>query len=220
MYWLDRYLPFVLSVLFVGVLLGGRGLRFGRRFGRSPFCVPSAKVDLAGAILSALSLVTLISILLLAAAHAFYPRLLVPAEAPRQQPAAIALIVGTLLILIGAGLAWRAQEDMQESWRVGIDPTQRTRLVANGLFRFCRNPIYLGLQLAMAGFAMLVPGTLSLLLLATTLIVTYFQARLEEAHLLRQHGAEYAEYCQRVGRFFPHLINRSAQQESPFPTED
>ena len=28
MYWLDRYLPFVLSVLFVGVLLGWRGFRF------------------------------------------------------------------------------------------------------------------------------------------------------------------------------------------------
>jgi protein-S-isoprenylcysteine O-methyltransferase Ste14 len=75
--------------------------------------------------------------------------------------------------------------------------------VTRGVFRFCRNPIYLGLLVALAAFCCILPGYFSGGLLVLGAVLLQVQARLEEAHLLRQHGASYAAYCARVGRFLP-----------------
>ncbi len=56
-----------------------------------------------------------------------------------------------VVLAVAGGVARRVagQEDMAASWRIGIAPDERTDLVTQGLFRFCRNPIYLGLQVAL-----------------------------------------------------------------------
>lgn len=115
------------------------------------------------------------------------------------------------LALAGVGLAAAgllvvaaAQAQMGSSWRIGIDE-QPTDLVVTGLFGLVRNPIYSGGFLIVFGFILLTPSPWTIALLALLFLIVSFQTRLEEEHLLRQHGERYLAYGRRVGRFVPGL---------------
>jgi protein-S-isoprenylcysteine O-methyltransferase Ste14 len=201
--WCSRCLPLAFGVLFVGGLVGWRALRFYRRHGRSPIHVPRAGDRSAHALLSRALLVFFVVILTLGTLAAFWPPGLETVDSLYRRRGPGLLGPGVLLAALAAWLVWRGQEDMAASWRIGMDDGERTELVTRGLFHFCRNPIYLGLQLALAGFCCLVPGYLSLGLLVLGVVLLHVQARLEESYLLQRHGPAYAAYCARVGRFLP-----------------
>lgn len=120
--------------------------------------------------------------------------------------AAAAHVVGFLFCAIGIWGTFAAQMAMGASWRIGVDPEERTDLVTGGIFGFCRNPIYTFMLIAWVGFALLVPTWVALA--AGVLLVTgiEIQVRLvEEPHLLRAHGEPYRAWASRVGRFLPGL---------------
>lgn len=77
-----------------------------------------------------------------------------------------------------------------------------SRLVTSGIYRWTRNPMYLGLALIYAGVAILFDSLLALLLLIVVVAViqTYAIAR-EEAYLDRTFGDEYRAYKSRVRRW-------------------
>jgi protein-S-isoprenylcysteine O-methyltransferase Ste14 len=201
--WCLRCLPLAFGVVFIGGLVGCRSLRFRRLYGRSPIHFPRAGDGSAHAFLSRVLVAFFVLTLALGALAAFWPAGLAAVDLLYRRPGPALLIPGVALAVLAAGLVWRGQEDMASSWRIGIDPGERTELVTGGLFRFCRHPIYLGLQLALAAFCCLLPGYLSLGLLVLGAVLLHVQARLEEGYLLERHGPAYAAYCARVGRFLP-----------------
>lgn len=107
------------------------------------------------------------------------------------------------LVLLAASLVWTAvaQFQMGVSWRIGIDKKNRTELVETGLFSFSRNPIFLGMRLALAGFFLTIPNAVTLLTLVLGDVLMQIQVRLEEEHLRNLHGEKYAEFCQKVRRW-------------------
>ena len=114
--------------------------------------------------------------------------------------------VGILLAVSGIGLTFGAQMAMGDSWRIGVDPEERTSLVTAGPFRLVRNPIYSAMLPTVFGFVLMVPSVVSIAAFATLVAGLELQVRLvEEPHLLRVHGGEYAAYAARVGRFVPGL---------------
>lgn len=116
------------------------------------------------------------------------------------------VMIGVLLLVTGAAGTFKAQLDLGESWRIGVDPAERTALVARGLFRFARNPIFTSMLLVLAGVATLLPGVLSATAFLAGLIGLELQVRLvEEPYLLRVHGEAYRAYARQVGRFAPFL---------------
>ena len=102
-----------------------------------------------------------------------------------------------------ASLVWTAIAQMQmgASWRIGIDEKNRTELVETGLFGFSRNPIFLGMRIALAGFFLTIPNAVTLLTYVLGDVLMQIQVRLEEEHLRNLHGARYAEFCGRVRRW-------------------
>ena len=77
-----------------------------------------------------------------------------------------------------------------------------TAIVANGPYRFTRNPIYLGMMLGLVGLAIAFD---SLWLLATLvlfcLVIRYGVIAREEAYLERKFGEVYRRYRARVRRW-------------------
>ena len=113
---------------------------------------------------------------------------------------------GFALATIGIAGTFAAQMAMGASWRIGVDPAERTELVTGGVFAHCRNPIYTFMLTAWIGFALLVPTWLVAVAGVLLIVGIEIQVRLvEEPHLLRTHGEPYRAWASRVGRFVPAL---------------
>lgn len=114
--------------------------------------------------------------------------------------------LGLAIAVIGICLTFGAQLAMGDSWRVGVDPEERTELVTAGPFDYVRNPIYSAMLPTFFGLLLMVPSVLMLASLLILFAGLEVQVRLvEEPYLLRAHGAAYAAYAARVGRFLPRL---------------
>ena len=116
------------------------------------------------------------------------------------------LVLGSILVLAGyAGTHW-CYASMGDTWRMGIDREEETRLVTSGPYARMRHPIYSFQVLILIGVAVLLPATLAFLIIPVHLICVWVKAADEEAHLVEVHGQEYRDYCARTGRLFPKLI--------------
>src|SRR5262249_8005818 len=89
--------------------------------------------------------------------------------------------------------------------RTTINPIKvnaTSSLVCSGIYRFTRNPMYVGLFLTLLGWAVYLSNPLSLIfLLVYVLYITRFQIKPEERILLGLFGEPYAAYMQRVRRW-------------------
>lgn len=106
---------------------------------------------------------------------------------------------------------------MGDSWRVGVDPVERTTLVTDGPFQLVRNPIFTAMLTTAAGLALMAPNGLALGGAVGLLLGLELQVRLvEEPYLMRVHGDSYQRYASRVGRFVPRAgCLPSGRQASP-----
>ncbi|HXH19364.1 MAG TPA: isoprenylcysteine carboxylmethyltransferase family protein, partial [Chitinophagales bacterium] len=77
----------------------------------------------------------------------------------------------------------------------------KTKLITTGLFRYSRNPIYLGMVLALLGVFLIAPTALILLILVVCYVLMQIQIRLEEEHLIKLHGQAYLDYKKKVRRW-------------------
>jgi protein-S-isoprenylcysteine O-methyltransferase Ste14 len=79
-------------------------------------------------------------------------------------------------------------------------------LVVSGLYRYVRNPMYVGVFTVIAGEAMLLQSrSLAIELAAVLLGVDLFVRHYEEPKLSRTFGDEYSTYQQNVRRWLPRL---------------
>ena len=115
----------------------------------------------------------------------------------------VTIIQWTGIVICLLSLIWTvvAQAQMGNSWRIGIDERNKTKLVTEGLFHFSRNPIFLGMQLTLFGLFLLLPNAVTMLVLITGCMLIQIQVRLEEEYLLKQHGEDYSNYKKSVRRF-------------------
>jgi len=109
--------------------------------------------------------------------------------------------LGWVLMGLSLVIMLVAQAQMGLSWRIGIDEKNRTGLVTQCLFALSRNPIFLSLRITLLGLFFHSPNALTLALASVGEVLMQLQVRLEEQHLLGQHGEVYATYRQKVRRW-------------------
>ncbi len=83
-----------------------------------------------------------------------------------------------------------------------LRPTRTTVLVIAGAYRFTRNPMYLGMALLLAGWAVLLGSWVSVAApVVFVAFITRFQIVPEERAMAARFGQDYRAYCQRVRRW-------------------
>lgn len=108
--------------------------------------------------------------------------------------------VGALPMLFGLFLMFLGQRDMGKSWRVGL-PEKKTVLKTEGIYRYSRNPIYVGLALTMCGVWLSLPTVIASVGLVFMLLSMQRVVQHEEAFLAKQHGKAFTAYKKQVARW-------------------
>ena len=118
-------------------------------------------------------------------------------ESIRRPLALILMAIGTSLIVAArvalnrAGTTWHPTE-----------PGRTTALVTSGVYRFSRNPTYLGMEIVLLSWAVVLASPAAGLV--SGLFVAYiarFQIQPEELVLSASLGQEYRDYSNRVRRW-------------------
>lgn len=114
--------------------------------------------------------------------------------------------LGVTVFAAGVALVGAAIADMGPSWQMGFDQSVPEHgLVKSGVFRWSRNPIYLGLIVLFIGWLLVLPTLLSLIIVAGVGLGVRRQAIDEEEYLQRTYGPEFRAWAGEVGRFVPWL---------------
>ena len=116
-------------------------------------------------------------------------------------------VAAVLLLVSGAAIyAWCVWDFASFGRGTPAPIDAPKRLVIRGLYRYVRNPMYLGVLTVVLGWAVLF-GEAILLVYAASVWTGFhlFILFYEERHLRREFGGEYDAYCARVGRWLPRL---------------
>jgi protein-S-isoprenylcysteine O-methyltransferase Ste14 len=114
--------------------------------------------------------------------------------------------LGWVGLVVAAGsliFTWICWRQMGSSWRMGIDPAEKTSLIVTGPYAYIRHPIYALSSALMLATVAADPAPLMLGVAFVHLVLLQLEARREEQYLARIHGQPYLDYCEKVGRFVP-----------------
>jgi protein-S-isoprenylcysteine O-methyltransferase Ste14 len=109
--------------------------------------------------------------------------------------------VGILLFGLGTYLFIIAMVTMKDSWRAGIPDQDKTAIVTNGIYRFSRNPAFLGFDLTYLGACLSFGNIIIFICAAFTITVMHLQILEEEKFLERTFKSQYSTYKGKVGRY-------------------
>ena len=116
------------------------------------------------------------------------------------------LRLGAVLVLAAAGvlldvaalIAFRRAKTTVSP----LSPQNSSTVVSSGVYRFTRNPMYLGLTCLLLAWAVYLASAWALLAVpAFMAYLTRFQIKPEERALTTRFGSTYAAYCARVRRW-------------------
>lgn len=107
--------------------------------------------------------------------------------------------IGIPLMIVGLGITLYAMDLFRSFSRWLGNGTPG--LATNGLYRFSRNPQFVGYGLLILGFFIAWWNTLAWIGLLSYVALAYAVTLVEEEHLKRTYGDSYREYCQRVPRY-------------------
>ena len=117
---------------------------------------------------------------------------------PGRIPVAAALAgAGLLIDLVSVAAFVRARTTVNP-----LAPERANALVVSGLYRFSRNPMYLGMLMILLGWAAWLAQPLALAPVAAfVVLIEVLQIRPEEKALEEKFGEDYREYKKRVRRW-------------------
>lgn len=111
---------------------------------------------------------------------------------------AAGIAIGGFCIAIAGVLAFRRHGTTVDP----TDPRKTTAVVRSGIYRFTRNPMYLGLFAMLVAWAVYLQNAAALVILpAFLLYMTELQIKPEERALQDMFGSSYADYKKAVRRW-------------------
>ena len=131
----------------------------------------------------------------------------VPLTLAGEQPPASGhrFLLALALLLVGGSIyAWCVWDFATFGRGTPAPIDAPKKLVVRGMYRYTRNPMYVGVVTVILGWAVMFPRMGLFIYAGCVWIVFQLFVRLyEEPHLARIFGAQYHDYCTNVGRWLP-----------------
>ena len=117
-----------------------------------------------------------------------------PREAyiPKNPVGGVFMLIGIIICIAGI---WAFHSMTKVTGR------ETNRLIVRGIYRWSRNPQYLGYGVVIIGAVIGYWSATAWLALIAYALLVYATVRIEEEHLTQAFGEEYQEYCRQVPRF-------------------
>ena len=90
---------------------------------------------------------------------------------------------------------------MKDSWRAGIPEKDNTKLVTDGIYKFSRNPAFVGFDFMYIGILLMFFNIGTLLFSLFSIVMLHLQILQEEKYMAKTFGEEYLEYKKKVFRY-------------------
>ena len=90
---------------------------------------------------------------------------------------------------------------MKDSWRAGIPEKDKTKLVTDGIYKFSRNPAFVGFDFMYIGVLLMFFNIGTLLFSLFSIVMLHLQILQEEKYMAKTFGEEYLEYKKKVFRY-------------------
>lgn len=103
-------------------------------------------------------------------------------------------IIGDLIFLISVLC-------MKDSWRAGIPESDKTKLVTNGIYKFSRNPAFLGFDFMYIGVLIMFFNPVNLIFTFFPIVMLHLQILQEEKYMEATFGEEYLNYKKKTFRY-------------------
>ena len=111
---------------------------------------------------------------------------------------------GSAIALLGLAISLSGVATFKHA-RTTVDPrrpAEATTLITSGIYRYSRNPMYLGVMLVLIGWALFLSNLLSaLLIVGFVLYINRYQILPEERLLQEKFGADFIAYKGKVRRW-------------------
>ena len=109
----------------------------------------------------------------------------------------VVLVAGILVGGIAVSLFARARTTVNP-----LKPRESSALVTRGVYRWTRNPMYLGMLVVLVAWALFVANWLAFVGVPLFMLyINHFQIRPEERVLRERFGAQFEDYCGKVRRW-------------------
>lgn len=125
-----------------------------------------------------------------------YSIFLGPSPLPSPLP-----LLGAVLGALGVTVFGLSVYTMGDSWRAGIPQEGNERLITAGIYRYSRNPAFLGFDLLYLGILLLLWNGPLLLFTLFAILMLHLQILAEESTLPATFGEEYLFYTRQVNRY-------------------
>lgn len=110
-------------------------------------------------------------------------------------------IAGIMLGILAVVFFAAATITMKNSWRVGI-PEEKTALVTNGIYKWSRNPAFVGFDLLYLAICFLFFNIPLLVISIWAAVMLHLQVLQEEEHMKKMFGEDYINYMEHTFRYF------------------
>ncbi len=112
-------------------------------------------------------------------------------------------VIGAPVLVLGGLIVIFSKKELLRFRQPSEPSAPTTMIVKSGLYKYSRNPLYLGLALSFSGLAFATDMPWWLVLLAPTMVITQtLLIRPEERYLEKKFGKEFLDYKAAVGRWF------------------
>lgn len=109
--------------------------------------------------------------------------------------------VGLFVILSGLVFFISSMITMKNSWRVGIDKNTKTELITNGLYKYSRNPAFVGFDLMFIGLFLTFPNIVTIFICFINILAIHSLILQEEKHLEGMLKEDYVVYRKQTPRY-------------------